>query len=115
MIKSIFSRGLRTDASGYGLGWQLLKPWQIAVVMLFALKVPSAGAGIYSHSKLITDRICYNLRMETLPDHDKLLTDRALRCAATELNVDLSELRITPVSGSLTGVSVVGDRTIFVS
>jgi len=56
--------------------------------------------------------------MGTLPDHDKLLTDRALRCAATELNVDLSELRITPVSGgfSLNRRALVssGDRTIFV-
>ena len=56
--------------------------------------------------------------MKTLPDHDKLLTDRALQCAATELNVDLSELRITPVSGgfSLNRRALVssGDRTIFV-
>ena len=56
--------------------------------------------------------------METLPNHDKLLTDRALQCAATELNVDLSELRITPVSGgfSLNRRALVssGDRTIFV-
>lgn len=56
--------------------------------------------------------------METLPDHDKLLTDRALQRAATELNVDLSELRITPVSGgfSLNRRALVssGDRTIFV-
>ena len=56
--------------------------------------------------------------METLPDHDKLLTDRALQCAATELNVDLSELRITPVSGgfSLNRRALVssGSRTIFV-
>lgn len=56
--------------------------------------------------------------MGTLPDHDKLLTDRALRCAATELNVDLSELRITPVSGgfSLNRRALVssGGRTIFV-
>ena len=56
--------------------------------------------------------------METLPDRDKLLTDRALQCAATELNVDLSELRITPVSGgfSLNRRALVssGDRTIFV-
>ena len=56
--------------------------------------------------------------METLPDHDKLLTDRALRCAAAELNVDSSELRITPVSGgfSLNRRALVssGDRTIFV-
>ena len=56
--------------------------------------------------------------METLPDRDKLLTDRALQCAATELNVDSSELRITPVSGgfSLNRRALVssGDRTIFV-
>ena len=56
--------------------------------------------------------------METLPDHDKLLTDRALQCAATDLNVDSSELRITPVSGgfSLNRRALVssGDRTIFV-
>ena len=56
--------------------------------------------------------------MKTLPDHDKLLTDRALQCAATELNVDSSELRITPVSGgfSLNRRALVssGDRTIFV-
>ena len=56
--------------------------------------------------------------METLPDHDKLLTDRALQCVATELNVDSSELRITPVSGgfSLNRRALVssGDRTIFV-
>ena len=56
--------------------------------------------------------------MGTLPDHDKLLTNRALRCAATELKVDSSELRITPVSGgfSLNRRALVssGDRTIFV-
>lgn len=56
--------------------------------------------------------------METLPDYDKLLTDRALQCAAAELNVDSSELRITPVSGgfSLNRRALVssGDRTIFV-
>lgn len=56
--------------------------------------------------------------METLPDRDKLLTNRALQCAATELNVDSSELRITPVSGgfSLNRRALVssGDRTIFV-
>jgi hypothetical protein cdivTM_02326 len=56
--------------------------------------------------------------MGTLPDHDKLLTDRALQCAATELNVNSSELRITPVSGgfSLNRRALVssGDRTIFV-
>ena len=56
--------------------------------------------------------------METLPDHDKLLTNRALRCVAAELNVDSSELRITPVSGafSLNRRALVssGGRTIFV-
>ena len=56
--------------------------------------------------------------MGTLPDHDELLTSRALQCAAAELNVDLSELRITPVSGgfSLNRRALVssGDRTIFV-
>lgn len=56
--------------------------------------------------------------MGTLSDRDKLLTDRALQCAATELNVDSSELRITPVSGgfSLNRRALVssGDRTIFV-
>lgn len=56
--------------------------------------------------------------MGTLPDHDKLLTNRALQRAATELNVDSSELRITPVSGgfSLNRRALVssGDRTIFV-
>ena len=56
--------------------------------------------------------------METLPDRDKLLTNRALQCAATELNVDLSELRITSVSGgfSLNRRALVssGNRTIFV-
>ena len=56
--------------------------------------------------------------METLPDRDKLLTDRALRCAATELNVDSSELRITPVSGGFSrnrrALVSAGDKTIFV-
>ena len=56
--------------------------------------------------------------METLPDHDELLTSRALQCAATELNIDTSELQITPVSGgfSLNRRALVssGDRTIFV-
>ena len=56
--------------------------------------------------------------METLPDHDKLLTNRALQCAAAELNVDLSELRITPVSGGFSlnrrALVLSGDRTIFV-
>ena len=56
--------------------------------------------------------------MGTLSDHDKLLTDRALQCAATELNVDLSELRITSVSGGFSlnrrALVLSGDRTIFV-
>ena len=56
--------------------------------------------------------------METLPNHNKLLTDRALRCAAAELGADLSELRVTPVSGGFSrnrrALVSAGDRTIFV-
>ena len=56
--------------------------------------------------------------METLPDHDKLLTDRALQCAAAELNADSSELRITPVSGGFSlnrrALASSSGRTIFV-
>ena len=56
--------------------------------------------------------------MGTLSDHDELLTNRALRCAAAELNVDLSELRITSVSGGFSlnrrALVLSGDRTIFV-
>ena len=56
--------------------------------------------------------------METLPNHNKLLTDRALRCAAAELGADLSELRVTPVSGGFSrnrrALVSADDRTIFV-
>ena len=56
--------------------------------------------------------------METLPNHNKLLTDRALRCAAAELGTDLSELRVTPVSGGFSrnrrALVSAGDKTIFV-
>ena len=108
----------RTDASGYGLGLAIAKNLGGLLRLHYShQKQAVSWRRIYtSHSKVITDRICYNLRMETLPDHDKLLTDRALQCAATELNVDLSELRITPVSGgfSLNRRALVssGDRTI---
>ena len=56
--------------------------------------------------------------METLPNHSKLLTDRALQCAAAELGVDYSDLRVTPVSGGFSrnrrALVSAGDRTIFV-
>lgn len=56
--------------------------------------------------------------METLPNHNKLLTDRALQCAAAELGVDYSDLRVTPVSGGFSrnrrALVSAGDRTIFV-
>ena len=56
--------------------------------------------------------------METLPNHNKLLTDRALQCAAAELGADLSELRVTSVSGGFSrnrrALVSAGDRTIFV-
>ena len=56
--------------------------------------------------------------METLPNHNKLLTDRALQCAAAELGADLSELRVTSVSGDFSrnrrALVSAGDRTIFV-
>lgn len=56
--------------------------------------------------------------METLPNHNKLLTDRALQCAAAELGADLSDLRVTPVSGGFSrnrrALVSAGDRTIFV-
>ena len=56
--------------------------------------------------------------METLPNHNKLLTDRALRCAAVELGVDSSDLRVTPVSGGFSrnrrALVSAGDKTIFV-
>ena len=56
--------------------------------------------------------------METLPNHNKLLTARALQCAAVELSVDYSDLRVTPVSGGFSrnrrALVSAGDRTIFV-
>ena len=55
--------------------------------------------------------------METLPNHNKLLTDRALQCAAAELGVDYSDLRVTPVSGGFSrnrrALVSAGDKTIF--
>ncbi len=56
--------------------------------------------------------------METLPNHNKLLTARALQCAAAELGADLSELRVTSVSGGFSrnrrALVSAGDKTIFV-
>ena len=56
--------------------------------------------------------------METLPSHNKLLTDSALQCAAAELDVDPSDLRVTPVSGGFSrnrrALVSAGDKTIFV-
>lgn len=56
--------------------------------------------------------------METLPNHNKLLTDRALQCAAAELGADLSDLQVTSVSGGFSrnrrALVSAGDSTIFV-
>ena len=56
--------------------------------------------------------------METLPSHNKLLTDRALQCAAAELGTDPSDLQITSVSGGFSrnrrALVSAGDKTIFV-
>ena len=56
--------------------------------------------------------------METLSNRNKLLTARALQCAAAELGVDSSDLRVTPVSGGFSrnrrALMSAGDRTIFV-
>lgn len=56
--------------------------------------------------------------METLPNHNKLLTDRALQCAAAELGVNASDLQITSVSGGFSrnrrALVSAGDKTIFV-
>ena len=56
--------------------------------------------------------------METLPNHNKLLTDNALQCAAVELGVDSSDLRVTPVSGGFSrnrrALVSAGDKTMFV-
>ena len=56
--------------------------------------------------------------METSLSPNKLLTDRALHCAAVELGVDSSGLRVTPVSGGFSrnrrALVSAGDKTIFV-
>lgn len=56
--------------------------------------------------------------MEALVNQRQLLTDRALQCAAAELGADLSELRVTPVSGGFSrnrrALVSAGDKTIFV-
>ena len=56
--------------------------------------------------------------METLPHPDKLLTDRSLQCAATELGVNASDLQIASVSGGFSrnrrALVSAGDKTIFV-
>mgnify|MGYP003362512647 CR=1 FL=1 len=56
--------------------------------------------------------------MKTLPKHNKLLTGRALQCAAAELGADLSDLQVTPVSGGFSrnrrALVSAGDKTIFV-
>ena len=56
--------------------------------------------------------------METLSNHNKLLTDRALQCAAAELGADLSDLQVTSVSGGFSrnrrALVSAGDKTIFV-
>ena len=56
--------------------------------------------------------------METISNHNKLLTDRALQCAAAELGVNPSDLRVTSVSGGFSrnrrALVSAGDKTIFV-
>ena len=56
--------------------------------------------------------------METLPNRNQLLTDRALQCAAAELGADLSDLQVTSVSGGFSrnrrALVSAGDKTIFV-
>mgnify|MGYP000962919845 CR=1 FL=1 len=56
--------------------------------------------------------------METLSNHNKLLTDNALYCVAAELGIDSSDLRVTPVSGGFSrnrrALVSAGDKTIFV-
>ena len=56
--------------------------------------------------------------METSLSPNKLLTDRALHCAAVELGVDSFDLRVTPVSGGFSrnrrALVSAGDKTIFV-
>ena len=56
--------------------------------------------------------------METSLSPNKLLTNRALQCAAAELGVDASDLQIASVSGGFSrnrrALVSAGDRTIFV-
>ena len=56
--------------------------------------------------------------MKTAPVNPKLLTDKALQCAAAELGVDYSDLRVTLVSGGFSrnrrALVSAGDKTIFV-
>ena len=56
--------------------------------------------------------------MKTLPNRNRLLTYRALQCAAAELGADLSDLQVTSVSGGFSrnrrALVPAGDRTIFV-
>ena len=56
--------------------------------------------------------------MKTLPNRNKLLTDRALQCAAAELGANVSDLQITSVSGGFSrnrrALVSAGDKTIFV-
>ena len=56
--------------------------------------------------------------MKTLPNRNRLLTYRALQCAAAELGADLSDLQVTSVSGGFSrnrrALVSAGDRTIFV-
>ena len=56
--------------------------------------------------------------METSLSPNKLLTNRALQCAAAELGADLSDLQVTSVSGGFSrnrrALVSAGDKTIFV-
>ena len=56
--------------------------------------------------------------MKTAPVNPKLLTDKALQCAAAELGVDYSDLQVTPVSGGFSrnrrALVSAGDKIIFV-
>ena len=56
--------------------------------------------------------------METSLSHNKLLTNRVLQCAATELGADASDLQITSVSGGFSrnrrALVSAGDKTMFV-
>lgn len=56
--------------------------------------------------------------MEALANQRQLLTDRALHCAAAELGIGSSDLRVTSVSGGFSrnrrALVSAGDRTIFV-